>query len=65
MLIIVDQGFCGEARRLSGRWRHLLGSTFLLRFFLSTLAFCAAPSDKKLRRLDAYLFCRERKGLRS
>lgn len=42
-----------------------LAALFPLRFFLSTLAFCAAPSDKKLRRLDAYLFCRERKGLRS
>ena len=48
MLFIVDQGFRGGVLRLPGRWRHLLGGTFPLRFFLFTLAFCAAPSDKKL-----------------
>lgn len=49
-----------------------LAAPFLFVFFLSTLAFCAAPSDKKLRRLDAYLFvvrikvyARDDKGLRS
>ncbi len=42
-----------------------LAASSLFVFFLSTLAFCAAPSDKKLRRLDAYLFYRENKGLRS
>ena len=65
MLFIVDQGFCGGVLRLLGRWRHLLVGISPLSFFPSALAFCAAPSDKKLRRLDAYLFCRENKGLRS